>query len=163
MRNLAYLILGSLALVACGSGNQGTFQTEDGEVAYDAEQSDDETKVTVTTGDGSTVETNSGSGTAEWPEGFSLYPGAAVISSMQVNATDGGGTMILIQSSATPEELAAFYRRLAEAAGITIATNARVNGNVTLNGEGADGRTFSFSASSHGDGTTGQLIVGRGQ
>lgn len=162
MRKLALAIGGTLLLAACGSGDEGTIQTEDGEVAYDIDQSGEETNVTITAEDGSTVVANSGSGTADFPAGFSLYPGATVVSSMVINANDGAGSMITVQSSATPEELAAHYRREAEAAGITIAMNATVNGSVMINGEGANGRTFSFSASPNGDGTSGQLIVGMG-
>ncbi|MFC3097423.1 putative periplasmic lipoprotein [Alteraurantiacibacter palmitatis] len=162
MRKRALVLGGTLLLAACGSSNEGTVQTEDGEVAYDVDQSGEETNVTITAEDGSTVVANSGSGTADFPAGFSLYPGATVVSSMVINANDGAGSMITVHSSATPEDLAAHYRREAEAAGIAIGMNATVNGSVMLNGEGANGRTFSFSASPNGDGTSGQLIVGMG-
>lgn len=162
MRKVLTASAAAVLLASCGSGDEGTIQTGDGEVSYDVDQSGGETNVTITGEDGSTVTANSGSGEASLPDGFTIYPGATVVSSTVVNSNDGGGSMILIQSSASPEELVTFYRQQAEAAGIEIQMNATVNGNAMINGEGSGGRTFSFSASPNGDGTSGQLIVGQG-
>ncbi len=162
MRKVLTASAAAVLLASCGSGDEGTIQTGDGEVSYDVDQSGGETNVTITGEDGSTVTANSGSGAASLPDGFTIYPGATVVSSTVVNSNDGGGSMVLIQSSASPEELVTFYRQQAEAAGIEIQMNATVNGNAMINGEGSGGRTFSFSASPNGDGTSGQLIVGQG-
>ena len=162
MRKLVSVSAAALMLASCGSGHDGTVQTGEGDVGYDIEQSGDGSEVTVTAEDGSEVVSAVGTGEAELPDGFSIYPGATVISSTTVTQADGGGALILMQSDATPAEMVSFYRQQAEAAGIEIQMNADVNGSSMLGGEGAGGMTFSFSASPNGDGTSGQLIVGAG-
>ena len=162
MRKLVSFSAAALLLAACGSGDEGTVQTEDGEVAYGIDQSGDEANVTITAEDGSEIVATSGTGEAQLPDGFSVYPGASVISSTTVTQADGSGAMVLMQSDATPAQMVSFYRQQAEAAGIEIQMNADVNGSAMLGGEGAGGMTFSFSASPNGDGTSGQLIVGSG-
>ena len=64
--------------------------------------------------------------------------------------------------SAAPEEMVTFYRSQAKNAGVEIGMEMNSNGSMMVAGETEDGGTFSFNASSSGDGTTGQLVVGQG-
>ena len=90
------------------------------------------------------------------------YPDAQVVSTTTMNQADGQGALLIMQSDSSPEQMVTFYRRQAEAAGIEIGMEMNSNGNLMIAGESEDGATFSFNASSSGEGTTGQLVVGQG-
>ncbi len=155
---------GALLLAACGSSDEGTIVTEDGEtVEYDVDGDGGDAQITMRGEDGEEVVINSGSGAsgADLPDGYSLYPGASVVSTATINQADGQGTMVMMQSDASPEDMVSFYRNQAEGAGITIQMEMTTNGNAMIAGEGEGGTSFSFNATPSDDGTLGQLMVGR--
>tara|TARA_A100001391_G_scaffold7621_6_gene4943 strand:- start:26351 stop:26845 length:495 start_codon:yes stop_codon:yes gene_type:complete len=151
-----------LALTACGSDDSDTIETEDGEVAYDVDQDSGEVNATITNADGETVTIQSGEGAASsLPDGFTLYPGAKVVSSTNVSAGSGSGALVQLQSSAEPEEIVAFYRKEAEAAGIEIKMEMKANEAQIVSGESGDGLVFSINASPGDDGgTSATLTIG---
>ena len=152
-----------LSLAACGGGDSGTVQTEDGEVAYDVNQSGDDVNATITGPDGEVVNIASGAGAdVTLPDGFSIYPGAANVSSTSVTSGDGGGALVMMTSADTPEKIIGYYRKQAEAAGVVINATAATNGTQVIGGESADGLAFTLSASPDGQGQTMvQMSVGR--
>lgn len=164
MRNWVLAAACGVLLTACGSGDEGTIETEDGEVAYDIDQSGESVDATFTGPDGEVAQIQSGPGAdVALPDGFSVYPGADVVSSTTVNAGDGEGAMVLMSAPASADEVIAFYRQQAETAGITISGDMNANGNRVIGGESEDGLALSVSASPGADGaTTVQLSVGRG-
>ncbi|WP_137681435.1 hypothetical protein [Aurantiacibacter suaedae] len=150
------------ALAACGSSDSGTMESEDGEVAYTVDEDSGESLTTVTNADGETVTVQSGEGAAaNLPEGFTLYPGTKVVSSTNVSAGGNSGALVQLESPATPDEIVAFYRKEAEAAGIEIKMEMKANDAQIVSGESADGLVFSINASPIDDGgTSATLTIG---
>lgn len=152
-------LAGSLA--ACG-GQSGTFETEDGESGeYRIDGATGETSISVETEDGTATVRGGADVPVQLPDGFSIYPGAEVVTNIVFDQGANGGSMVTLQSDDSPQEIADFYRKQAEAAGIEIQINAQINGGAMVGGESADGMTFSVNATPDGDGTTAQLAVGR--
>ena len=160
----AFTVTAALALAACG-GNDSDNVVETEEGAISAAVNGEESTVTWRSADGEEAIVTSatgGSTAASLPDGFTLYPGAEVTSSTNIASNDGGGAIVVMQSPAAPDRLLAHYRAEAEAAGVTIASEANAGGSRVIAGEGPDGLTFSFNATPAGDGTIAQLVVGRG-
>ncbi len=95
------------------------------------------------------------------PGGFTPYPGAQQVSRTSINQNGGSYTLLAQQAAATPEEMVAFYREQAAAAGIAISLEASANGMHQIGGEAASGLNFSFTASSAGEGTSTTLAIGQ--
>ncbi|MEN7536870.1 hypothetical protein [Aurantiacibacter flavus] len=150
------------ALAACGSSDSGTIETEDGDVTYTVDENGGEAVATVTNADGETVTMRSGEGAAaNLPDGFTLYPGSAVVSSTNVSSGGSNGALVQLESPATPDEIVAFYRKEAEAAGIEIKMEMKANEAQIVSGESADGLVFSINASPIDDGgTSATLTIG---
>ena len=99
---------------------------------------------------------------AELPAGFSTYPGAQIVTSSRIEAADGSGTLVVMHSADSREDVIAFYREQAEAAGVVLANVEEINDTVlVLRGQGPDGIDFGVGASPGRDGGTEiQLTVG---
>ncbi|AKH42167.1 hypothetical protein FHS61_003067 [Altererythrobacter atlanticus] len=163
MRKLVVAGTAAMLLSACGSGESGTVQTEDGEVSYESSESDGQTSMQITGPDGEEVNISSGQGgEADMPAGFELYPGARVVSNTKINQGPAQGTMVMMQSSDAPAELVKFYREQAENAGIEIEMELKTGDGQMISGKDQTGTAFSFNANPAGEGTNGQLIVGSG-
>lgn len=164
MRKITVLSAVALSLTACGSADEGTIVTEDGEtVDYEVDGDGSDAEIRITGDDGEEMVINSGSGAAvDLPDGYSLYPGATVVSTTTMSQADGQGSLLIMQSDASPGEMVTFYRTQAENAGVDIAMEMNSNGTMMIAGESEDGGTFSFNATPSEDGTTGQLVVGEG-
>lgn len=159
MRIIAPLL--AVALAACGSEPDRPVVTEDGsEVSYTV---DDHGKFAadIRGADGETGSIRSGPNVdVNLPDGFAIYPGAEVISNMNVAAADGTGSMITMTSNDPAEEVIAYYRRQAEAAGVTIGMSMTSGETHMIGGEDADGTAFSANATTQDDQTTVILTVG---
>lgn len=166
MRTLFMATAACLALTACGSSDSGTIETEDGEVTYDVDQGTDGTVSAEFTGpDGETASYEVGANAdIDLPDGFTLYPGAEVVSSMAAQSSDGGGSMVVMNIDGSADDVIAYYRKEAEAAGVEIQSVIASNGSQIIGGESPDGIAFSVNAFPGGDGKiTAQLVVGRGE
>ena len=99
---------------------------------------------------------------AELPAGFSTYPGAQIVTSSRIEAADGSGTLVVMHSADSRDDVIAFYREQAEAAGVVLADVEEINDTVlVLRGQGPDGIDFGVGASPGRDGGTDiQLTVG---
>lgn len=162
MRKCAFVVASCALLAACGSETSGTFTAEDGTTGeYSMESDGDSMTATITTEEGTAV-ARSGAGTkADLPVGFTLYPGATVISNTKVSSDGQSGSMTMIESADSPEKIAAFYRKQAEAAGFEIKTEATVNESLMIAGEGPDKTSFMVNANLSGDKTVAQLLIGK--
>lgn len=151
----------ALMLAACGSETSGEFTTEDGGNAeYTIDQDSGETSMTITGEDGTATLRSGADVPVDLPDGFSLFPGAKVITNTVVSQPDGKGTMVMFETEATADEVMAHFRQQAEDSGFEIQIDANMNGSLMIGGERkADGSTMSVTATG-GDTTTGQIIIG---
>lgn len=156
----------AFALGACGSERSGTITTEDGEtVEYTVDNdSSDSATMRITGPDGEEVVARSGADAdVELPSGFSMYPGAKVVSNTTVtNNAEGSGSMIMFESDDSPKEITDYYRGQAEKAGITIQIDANMNGSQMIAGENkSEGTSFMVTANREDSGkTTASMMVG---
>lgn len=163
MKKIA-LFAGVALLASCGSPDEGTIETDEGEVTYDIDQDGDGVDATFTGPDGEVAHVQSGpNAEANLPNGFTVYPGANVVMNQTVTTNDGGGSILIMTTTDGSDEVIEFYRGQASAAGIEIASEMSSNGTRVIGGEAADGTALSVSAISGGDGMTQiQLTIGRG-
>ncbi|WP_271077334.1 hypothetical protein [Aurantiacibacter sp. MUD61] len=159
------LILASAAiamLAACGSSENGTIEGEDGTAAYNVDNDGDGAEIRFTDNDGNETVVETGSNSeVDLPAGFTIYPGAEVVSNTSVSGEQGDGTMIIMTSSASRDDLVAFYREQAEGAGIDINMSMESGDMNMIGGEGDGSMFFSFTASTSDGETSGMLTVGR--
>lgn len=151
MRNIVTLC-SALALAACGSG------------ADDADNADSAT-ITINTQQGqSTIQTGPNADVT-LPAGFTVYPGANVISNVTADFGEGAQTTLTLQTSASLATVAAFYKKQASAAGVNLATDMTTPESVMLGGETPAGTVFGLiAAPSENGGTTVNLsLQGAGQ
>ena len=171
MRTLivATAAISTLALAACGSETSGEFTTDEGETGeYVIDNDTGDTSASIMTDEGLvTMKSGSTAQVSELPGGFTVYPGATIVSNTVVERGDGAGAMIIFETSDSPEQIAAHYRAEAEAADVPVEADASINGGVFVTGQGANGIVFSISAGRDAeetgadDVTTGQLMVTR--
>lgn len=148
-----------LLLAACGSEPSGG--DEDRTVAhYTVDESSGEVSAALETAEGTATMRSGADVPVELPRGFSIFPGADVVSSTVVEQADANGALVTMESDASPEEMVAFYRKQAEAAGAEIDLNMSTDMMQMIGGDAQDGATFSFTATRKGDRTTAQLMVG---
>lgn len=154
----------TIALAACSSEKSGTFETEGGEKGEYTVDSDNEgVSATVTTPEGTATMQSGENVKADLPDGFTVYPGAKVVSATNVDSPQSKGALVIMETGDAPDKVAAFYRKQAEAAGIKIDMEMTVNGGQMIGGKGPDERVFSLNTTSN-DGNTGiQLTVGQGK
>ena len=94
------------------------------------------------------------------PVGFTVYPGAELVSDDPIETKAGSGQIITMTTRASPVEVAQFYQRQAERAGIPIGSSTRTEGMMVLGGARPDGARFDLTAAQMGDGgTSANLMV----
>lgn len=152
---LAALLVTTGLLAACGSSDEPAMDVSEG--------TDGAAALNITDGEGNQVSVQGGDAAiAALPDGFSAYPGAAVVSSTAVGTGDGGGGVILVMTTSDPaEQVIEFYRTQATAAGVRLDGQVSTGSNTLIGGEGEGGLAFSASAAPAQDGTIVQLTVGR--
>ena len=96
------------------------------------------------------------------PAGFTLYPGAEVISNTHVRHGGGNGVLLTMRSGDDPQELAAFYHRQADAAGVAIEMQMKAGRTAMFAGKGPCDLAVSFNVSDETGETVAQLMVGTG-
>ncbi|MBD2841281.1 hypothetical protein [Erythrobacter rubeus] len=151
-------------LSACGSETSGEFTTADGETGeYSIDNSTGETTATIETADGTATLRSGADVPVDLPDGFSLYPGASVVTNTVVNQGEGTRVVLLsFESNDSPEDIADYYKDQAEAAGIAIEVDATINGGRMLAGKAQDGSVFAVNATAEDGKTSGQLTTGLG-
>ena len=149
------------ALAACGNPADGTYETEDGTAEVDIDDDGGNSEVRFTDNDGNETVVNTGTDVeAELPDGFTIYPGAEVLSNTTIDGAQGTGSMVSFSSSDAVDKVLAHYKREAEAAGIEIQMEMTAGDTKMIGGESGDGKFFSLNATSEGSGTGGVLMVG---
>lgn len=160
--SLAWASGAAMLLAACGSETSGEFTTEDGQNAeYTIDEESGETSMTVKGPDGIATLRSGAQVPVSLPDGFSLYPGAKVVTNTIVKQADGQGTMVMFETDAKAETVVAHFREQAKTAGFDIQLEMNTNGTMMIGGEHKNGSTLSVTASPGAEsGTTGQLIIG---
>ena len=153
----------SLLLAACGSERSGSYETEDGEkVDYSVDAGSGESSIDIKSDDGN-MKIRAGADVAvDLPDGFSVYPGAEVVTNTTIDRGDGQGAMVIFKTDDTPDEVLAYYRKQAEAAGVKIEMEMKTGQGTMLAGKGDGDLIFSINANAQEDGTTAQMTVGKG-
>ncbi|MEM7690188.1 MAG: hypothetical protein AAF291_14310 [Pseudomonadota bacterium] len=157
-----FLATMTFVLAACGSQQSGTIEGDDGETGeYTIDTATGEATATIETEDGTATLRSGSNVPVDLPAGFTVYPGANVVSNTVVRQAGGSGNLLTMQSGDSPEKLAEFYKSQAESAGVKIEMEMATNGAQIIGGQSDDGLTFSIMASPTEDGTTAQLTVGK--
>jgi len=145
----------ALALAACGSASEGSFETEDGgEGTYSVDADGDGSSVNIRTEEG---ELNIRSGAdldVDLPAGFDLYRGSTVVTNSSVKHEQGNMTAVMIVVKEDPAVLAEYYRGQAGAAGYEISTEVKTGAMIMFGGKNGAGENFSFNANPNEDGET---------
>lgn len=162
MRALIATGLAALLVTGCGGPDaEGTIETEEGEFDYSIDASGGNSEFSGQTSDGRDVSVQTGTNvSADLPDGYSLYPGSNVVTASNVAVRDGTGSVVIMTTPDSPEDVAEYYRAQAEAAGISIAMENTGPDSKMLAGEGEGGKSFTLTASKGDNGTTAQLMVG---
>ncbi|QFT78407.1 hypothetical protein [Erythrobacter sp. THAF29] len=162
MLRTTILIAATALLSACGSERSGEFTTEDGERGeYMIDSSTGETTARIETPEGEATLRSGANVPVELPDGFSVYPGATVVSNTAVNHGEGKGNLVLMQIDASPDDVIDHYRDEAEDAGFDIQIEMTVNEGKMIGGEGPGDSFFSVNASqTEGEPTQAQLMLG---
>ncbi|MGI8943497.1 MAG: hypothetical protein ACR2FJ_04545 [Qipengyuania sp.] len=165
MRLRFFFSAGLLALFgACGSPeSEAVSDTESeapGSYAYDPQTG--ETRASIRQDDGRIATMRSGESVpVDLPGGFTLYPGAQVESSTQIDSVTGGGWMVRMTSREESDRLVEFYRREAQRADIDLAMNRSMGDMTIIGGDDGKGLAFIFTARHDSDRTHGHLTLSR--
>jgi hypothetical protein len=159
-----WTIMGAAAalLAGCGSEQSGTNGDDGGEISVAHDDGEGSATAIAGRSDGN-VRVESGSDVPiDLPDGFSIYPGAEVVTNTVFDEGDSKGALVTMESDASAEAMVEHYRRQAEGAGVEIELNLTTDTMAMIGGKSADGSPFSFTATREGGAakTTGQLMVG---
>ena len=151
----------ALLLAGCGPDRSGTFESDSGETgSYSVDASGEEVTATIETAEGAARVQSGADVPVDLPQGFSIYPGAEIVTNTVFEQAGSKGALVTMESDAAAAEMIAFYRKQAESAGIEIELNLDTDTMQMIGGKSADGSPFSFTATKQADGATGQLMVG---
>ena len=135
----------ALLLAACGDSSkpaeESKFVVDEESGAIDAAITTDEGTATVKSG---------ANAPEELPLGFTLFPGAEVVSNTSFEQKDKTITIISLASDAGPDKLVEHYRKQAEDAGIAIKLEMSVNDGQMIGGDDGKGNTFSLDTKKAG-------------
>ncbi|WP_336980442.1 hypothetical protein [Altererythrobacter fulvus] len=154
MRKLV-ILCGALALAACGSEKSGTVETKDGTAEYTVDTEGDGGTMTIKTKDGEVnFQSGSNAGDVDLPNGFTVYPAAEVVTNAKMSGDTGSSVNLIMNTSASPDQVVAFYRKQAEAAGVEISSEMSMDKVRIVGGQSKDGLNFSVHVSPGEDGKT---------
>ena len=94
--------------------------------------------MTITGANGEKVEFGTGS-SAKMPSDIPLYPGAKVTASFSGQGKDGSGGMVAFTTTASPDDVIAFYKQKAEAIGMAQTMNMDMGGTKSYVGRQREG------------------------
>ena len=156
MKFSVFLTLGAatVLLASCGSSDDG-----DGD-GYAADDGGDATYSASLGGDDNNVDIRAGGNIeVDLPDGYSVYPGAKVVTSMTTNTVAGKGKTIIMESNDAAGKIVSFYREQAESAGVEFAMEMNSEDSSLLSGQTPEKQAFNLVVSG-GDGkSTVQLSI----
>lgn len=139
------LLAAASLLAACGGSSK---PAEENRFIIDEESGAIDAKITTDEGP-ATIKSGANAPT-ELPLGFTIFPGAKVVSNTSFEQKDKTVTMISLASDAGPEQLVEHYRKQAENAGIMIKLEMSVNDGQMIGGDDGKGSTFSLDTKKNG-------------
>lgn len=149
------LLAAATALASCGSEKSGTFETGEGEKgSYTVDNSNGDTNVTIKTDEGEFAMQSGPGVAADLPDGFTIYPGATVVSNTKLKHNEGSNVSVMMTTPASAEEVLAFYRPQAAAAGIDITTEYKNQASSMIGGQDEAGSAFVLHVTPGSDGET---------
>lgn len=162
MRNHHLIIAGAvaLALTACGSESADSGAGEEARVEageYRIDQNSGETSMTIDMPEGEASMRAGADVRPNLPDGWTIYPGAAVQNAINVDRADGSGTMVTMMADASVDAIIGHYRRQAEATGFPIEMELTTATSTVIGGQKSDGSTFSVSVVPAADGGPAQV------
>jgi hypothetical protein len=167
MRLAAAILAGGTAamlLAACGADPAEKASAQDpahGEYTIDKQTG--ETRMTIKVPEGTASLRSGAKVPLRLPAGFTLFPGATVVTNTVVSQPDGQGTMVSFETDAAADDVIAHYKAEAIAAGFAIELEVNTNGSHLIGGvRKRDGSHLSVTAT-QGKPTTAQLIIGNKQ
>lgn len=127
---------------------------------YTIDDKTGETRMTIKVPEGTASLRSGAKVPLNLPAGFTLFPGATVVTNTVVKQPDGHGTMVSFETDAPADDVIAHYRAEAEAAGFALEVEVNTNGSHLIGGvRKGDGSHLSVTAT-QGKPTTAQLIIG---
>ncbi|TMM50374.1 hypothetical protein [Qipengyuania marisflavi] len=132
--------------------------------SYATDPATGETSAILTEAGGAVTKMRSGEKVpVKLPAGFTLFPGAQVVTSTHVDRDGGSSSVLVMDSEAEPGTMADFYREQAEAAGVNVEVVISAGGGETIAGRSSDGLRFSFHARRDTAMTRGELSLAEPQ
>lgn len=162
MRNILMTTAAFTLLAGCGGEKTVYSDAEGNEVKVTREGDGDASEVKITSADGSaTVNINTDATDAKLPFGLEVYPGAKVVSTMNSNSDGNQGAMVVMESSARPDAVIAWYRKSVEGKGFKIETEITTGDMRAIAGT-KDGGSFTLQVAPAEAGSSITLIAGQG-
>lgn len=162
MRNSLMAVAAVVLLAGCGGEKTVYSDAEGNEVKVTREGDGDASEVKITSADGSaTVNINAGATDAKLPFGLEVYPGAKVVSTMNSNSDGNKGAMVVMESSAKPDAVIAWYRKSVEGKGFKVETEITTGDMRAIAGT-KDGGSFTLQVAPADAGSSITLIAGAG-
>ena len=164
-----FLILPAIALLAsCGSDDErasGTFEDGEGnEGSYSVRGDDENSEMTIKSGDGEVKIQTGDKATDDLPMGVKLYPGADVQTSIKGMGEGKSGAMVVFKSNDSQEKVLDFYKDQMKSKGIEVKTEISTGDMKMIGGQQESGEVFNVSVTKDpgGDGVTANLLIGSG-
>jgi hypothetical protein len=152
------MIGAAVTLSGCGKSNTKTYTDDKGNNVSVSNGGDGH--VTITGANGEKVEFGAGAN-AKMPSDIPLYPGAKVTASFTGQGKEGSGGMVTFTTTASPDDVIAFYKQKADALGLAQTMNMDMGGTKSyVAANDKTKRTMSITATKASDGTTGQVTWG---
>ncbi len=147
-------IIAGLALTACSNERSGTFTDDEGNVTeYSVDGDGENSTVEITTSDGN-VTVNAGKDvSANLPDGITTYPGAKILSSANMSASEDleGAAMVQMETSADKDAVMKYYRDAFSSNAIKVETEVTADKMSMMTGTAQDGTTVSIMVNEAGD------------
>lgn len=165
-RSLSLPLIATLCLSACGEAPNDGLPGEEGaqaEYAPAGASSSSEEQSSSIKGPGGeeAVAKSGGDDGSSLPKGFSVYPGAKVVENTSI-AEPGGQSSVtmMLESADAPEKIAAYYKDLAEKAGMEIKIDMALDTSHTVAGDRAsDGAKMTVSATREPAATASEVML----
>lgn len=153
MKNFT-ILAGALVLAACGGAKEDTttIETNDGKVQLSVDENGEGGSYRITTEDGVMTAQSGGSLNVQLPAGYSLYPGANVVSQSTIKTDQGSNLNVAMEIAGGADPIVDFYRKQATAAGVSIESEIKTGEMQIISGKDKAGMVFSLSVFPGGDG-----------